>query len=44
MDDRKILLAHASSETTKLYTHPNFDLAAQFVNKIPVYKPSVGIM
>ncbi|MFC1785880.1 tyrosine-type recombinase/integrase [Candidatus Neomarinimicrobiota bacterium] len=36
--DRQILLAHASSETTKLYTHPNFELAAKFVNRIPVYK------
>ena len=36
--DRQILLAHASSETTKLYTHPNFELAARFVNRIPVYE------
>ena len=41
IDDRKILLAHASSETTKIYTHPNFELASKFVNRIPVYKPSV---
>lgn len=41
IDDRRILLAHASTETTKVYTHPNFDLAAQFVNKIPVYYQSV---
>ena len=26
MDDRKQLLAHSSSETTKIYTHPNFVL------------------
>lgn len=38
INDRQILLAHASSETTKIYTHPNFALASQFVNKIPVYK------
>lgn len=38
MDDRQVLLAHATSETTKIYTHPNFALAQQFVNKIPVYK------
>ncbi len=37
IEDRQILLAHASSETTKIYTHPNFDLAAQFVNRIPDY-------
>ncbi len=41
--DRQILLAHASSETTKLYTHPNFELASKFVNRIPVYESSVGI-
>lgn len=35
--DRQILLAHASSETTKLYTHPNFELASKFVNQIPAY-------
>ena len=37
IEDRQILLAHASSETTKIYTHPNFDLASQFVNRIPYY-------
>ena len=37
MEDRQILLAHASSETTKIYTHPNFDLASQFVNRMPHY-------
>lgn len=35
IEDRQILLAHSSSETTKIYTHPNFDLASKFVNKIP---------
>ena len=35
--DRQILLGHASSETTKVYTHPNFKLASEYVNKIPVY-------
>jgi integrase len=38
IEDRQILLAHSSSETTKIYTHPNFDLASKFVNLIPVYK------
>ena len=37
MEDRKVLLAHTSSSTTRLYTHPNFDLAAQFVNRMPGY-------
>ena len=34
IEDRKILLAHSSSETTKIYTHPNFELASKFVNQI----------
>ena len=39
--DRQKLLAHASSDTTKIYTHPNFDLAMQYVNRIAVYgKPN----
>jgi len=37
IEDRQILLAHTSSETTKIYTHPNFDLASKFVNRIPAY-------
>lgn len=41
MDDRQILLAHASCETTKIYTHRNFDLAAQFVNLLPKYGKDV---
>ena len=36
-DDRQLLLAHASSSTNKIYTHPNFDLASQYVNKVPMY-------
>lgn len=35
--DRQKLLAHSSSETTKIYTIPNFDRAKEFVDKIPVY-------
>ena len=35
--DRQKLLAHALSDTTKVYTHPNFDLAMQYVNQIPMY-------
>ena len=34
IEDRQVLLAHSASETTKIYTHPNFDLAAQYVNRI----------
>ena len=35
IEDRQVLLAHASTSTTKLYTHPNFSLALDFVNRIP---------
>ena len=37
IEDRQVLLAHASSSTNKIYTHPNFDLASQYVNKVPMY-------
>ena len=40
IEDRQILLAHASSETNKIYTHPNFDLASQYVNRVPMFKQS----
>jgi integrase/recombinase XerD len=36
IEDRRVLLAHASSETTKIYTHPNIEKATEFVNMIPV--------
>jgi len=35
IEDRQILLAHSSSETTKIYTHPNFELAQKYVNRLP---------
>ncbi|NVM57367.1 MAG: tyrosine-type recombinase/integrase [Desulfobacterales bacterium] len=35
IEDRQVLLAHASSETTRLYTHPNIELARELVNRIP---------
>ena len=45
IEDRQILLAHSASETTKIYTHPNFELARKFVNKIPeIGKNNVTIM
>ena len=34
IEDRQVLLAHAASETTKIYTHPNAKLAREFVNKL----------
>lgn len=35
IDDRRQLLAHSSSETTRIYTHPNLDLALGYVDQIP---------
>ncbi|MCH8299941.1 MAG: tyrosine-type recombinase/integrase [Candidatus Marinimicrobia bacterium] len=40
IEDRQILLAHASSQATKVYTHPNFDLALEYVNRM--LNPQVG--
>jgi site-specific recombinase XerC len=37
IDDRQKLLAHASTTTTKIYNHPNFELAMQYVNQVPKY-------
>ena len=31
------LPSHASAITTKIYTHPNFDLAMHFVNQMTKY-------
>ena len=36
-DIQKLLTHHASSDTIKVYTHPNFDLAKQYVDRIPMY-------
>ena len=37
IEDRQILLAHSSSETTKIYTHPNLEVAKKWVDKMPVF-------
>ena len=36
IENRQKLLAHATT-TTKIYTHPNFNLAMQNVNQVPKY-------
>ena len=38
IEDRQKLLAHASTTTTKIYTHPNFELAMQYVNQVTLYR------
>lgn len=35
IQDRQVLLAHTSSETTKIYTHPNADLARKYLDRLP---------
>ena len=40
IEDCQILLAHSSSQMTKVYTHPNFELAWEYVNRMP--NPQVG--
>ena len=37
IEDRQVLLAHTSSETTKIYTHPNPELAEKHLNGLPDY-------
>ena len=34
------LMAHSSSKTTTVYTHPNLELARDYINKLPNY--SIG--
>ena len=36
IENRQKLLDHAS-DTTKIYTHPNFELAMQYVNQVLKY-------
>ena len=37
IEDRKSLMAHSSSNTTSVYTHPNLELAREYINKLPTY-------
>ncbi|HIA30060.1 MAG TPA: site-specific integrase [Candidatus Marinimicrobia bacterium] len=37
IEDRRSLMAHSSSRTTSVYTHPNLDLAKQYINKLPTF-------
>ena len=40
IQDRQTLLAHSSSDTTKIYTHPNAEVAANYINQLPNYLTS----
>ena len=37
IEDRRILLAHASSSTNEIYTHPNLKTALDYVNRVPTF-------
>ena len=34
IEDRRVLLSHATSSVTKIYTHPNLEVAKEAVNKL----------
>ncbi|MBA7600768.1 Tyrosine recombinase XerD [subsurface metagenome] len=34
LEDRQVLLGHSAGGTTRIYTHPNEDLARQYLNKL----------
>ena len=34
IEDRRVLLSHATSSVTKIYTHPNLEVAKELVNKL----------
>ncbi len=40
IQDRQVLLAHSSSDTTKIYNHPNAEVAAKYINQLPNYLES----
>jgi len=40
-NDRSSLLAHSSTATTKIYTHPNTELAREHIELLPTFKPPV---
>ena len=42
IEDRNVLMSHASSEVNIIYTHPNMELARDWVNKLPIYQNKKG--
>ena len=34
IEDRQVLLSHATSSVTKIYTHPNLEIAKELINKL----------
>ncbi len=37
IEDRRVLMGHAANSLNMIYTHPNPELAAQYVNRLPGY-------
>ena len=37
--DRQVLLGHATSSVTKIYTHPNLSKAQEYVNLLEIKSP-----
>ena len=36
IEDRRVLMGHAANSSNMIYTHPNPELAREFVNRIAV--------
>ena len=34
IEDRRVLLSHATSSVTKIYIHPNLEVAKELINKL----------
>ena len=43
IEDRQSLMAHSSSNTTSVYTHPNLELAREYINKLPTYSSGKNV-
>lgn len=40
IEDRQVLMSHSAGRTNKMYTHPNEELAREYVNQIESYIPA----
>lgn len=38
IEDRRVLMGHAANSSNMIYTHPNPELAREFVNRLPGYR------
>lgn len=37
IEDRRVLMGHAANSSNMIYTHPNPELAREFVNRVAIY-------